>query len=115
MLSPSTLKLESCKLTYTPIAKEVGKKVKRIEYEYRNNEGISGGKFTKTEMFKCIVENNHFNDFWFNHCLKEKEEILSTKNINKPHEDLNDAYLIYQFLRKGVSDPSYPITNVIKK
>ena len=30
VLSPSTLKLEACKLTYDPIIKEVGKKVKRI-------------------------------------------------------------------------------------
>ena len=43
--SPTSLKLEACKFSYQPIVKEVGKKVKRIEYEYRNKLGISGGKF----------------------------------------------------------------------
>ena len=58
VLSPSTLKLESCKLTYPPIIKEVGGKKPRQEFIWRNAIGISGGKFQKPDMFMSIVENS---------------------------------------------------------
>jgi len=53
VMSPSTLKLEACKLTYEPIVKEIGKKVKRIEYEWRNKLGISGVNSPK-EIWHCV-------------------------------------------------------------
>jgi hypothetical protein len=101
VLSPSTLKLESCKLTYEPIVKEVGKKVKRIEYEYRNKLGLSGGKFTKRDMAMAIMENDKITDPWFKYLKSVREEVLSVKDIQKPHEDINDAVLIYQILKCG--------------
>jgi len=101
VLSPSTLKLEACKLTYEPIIKEVGKKVKRIEYEYRNKLGLSGGKFTKRDMAMAIMENDKITDPWFKYLKSVREEVLSVKDIQKPHEDINDAVLIYQILKCG--------------
>lgn len=100
VLSPSTLKLESCKLTYPPIVTETGKKVKKVKIEYRNTLGISGGKFTKTEMFMVIVENNEMLDFWTKHCKIVKSDILGVATIPKPYEDVNDAFLIYNVLKK---------------
>ena len=100
VLSPSSLKLESCKLTYLPIIKEVGKKKIRQEIEYRNKSGIAGGKFTKTEMMMAIVENDKNDDYWTKHCKSSQTEILAGKNIPKPHEDINDAFLIYMVLKK---------------
>ena len=67
VLSPSTLKLESCRLTYPPILTEVGKKKITIKEEYRNNLGIAGGKFTKTDMYMAIVENVDMHDHWTKH------------------------------------------------
>lgn len=99
VLSPSTLKLESCKLTYTPIVTETGKKVKKVKIEYRNNLGISGGKFTKTDMFMSIVENNEMQDYWTKHCKLVKSDVLGVATIPKPYEDVNDAFLIYNFLK----------------
>jgi len=99
VLSPSTLKLEACKLTYKPIIKEIGKKIKRTEYEWRNNFGISGGKFTKRDMALCIIENEKIEDDWFKYLKLIKEELLSVKDIQKPHEDVNDAVLIYNILK----------------
>ena len=100
VLSPSTLKLESCKLTYPPIVTETGKKVKKVKIEYRNTLGISGGKFTKTDMFMAIVENNEMLDFWTKHCKLVKSDILGVATIPKPYEDVNDAFLIYNVLKK---------------
>jgi hypothetical protein len=100
VLSPSTLKLESCKLTYPPIIKEIGGKKPRQEFIWRNTIGISGGKFTKTDMFLSIVDNNEIDDFWSKHCKLSKSDILSVATIPKPYEDVNDAYLIYKILNK---------------
>ena len=99
VMSPSTLKLESCKLTYPPIVTETGKKVKKVKVEYRNNLGLSGGKFTKTDMFMAIVDNNEMQDFWTKHCKLVKSDVLGVATIPKPYEDVNDAFLIYSVLK----------------
>jgi hypothetical protein len=101
VFSPTTLKLEACKFTYPPIVKEVGKKVKRIEYEYRNPLGIPGGKFIKTDMARAIIDNNSVSDDkWFTYLKTVQTEVLTMKNIPKPHEDVNDAWLLYHILKK---------------
>jgi hypothetical protein len=100
VMSPSTLKLESCKLTYEPTVKEIGGKKPRKEYTWRNKIGISGGKFQKPDMYLAIIENNTFDDFWAKHCKLVKADIQSVKDIKKPYEDCNDAYLIYKVLEK---------------
>lgn len=100
VLSPSTLKLESCKLTYKPIIKVTGVKKKKEVVEYRNTLGISGGKFQKNDMFMAIVDNVDFNDDWSKHCKSVKSDVLSVKEIQKPYEDCDDAYLIYKYLQK---------------
>ena len=100
VMSPSTLKLESCKLTYEPIRTEIGKKVIKIKEEYRNKIGIPGGKFTKNDMALAIIENGNLNDYWVKHCKFIKDELMSVSTIQKPYEDVNDAYLIYQILNK---------------
>ena len=102
VLSPSSLKLESCRLTYKPIITEVGKKKKTIKEEWRNNIGISGGKFTKNDMYLAIIENEDLNDFWAKHCKLVKDDINSTSQIQKPYEDVDDAYLIYQIIKKSL-------------
>ena len=96
VLSPSTLKLESCKLTYPPI--NIG--IKKEKWVYRNNIGISGGSFTKREMFLAIVENEIWEDYWTKHCKLSKTDVLGIAKIPKPYEDVNDAFLIYKYLEK---------------
>lgn len=98
VVSPMSLKLESCKLTYDPIVIEKGVRKKRIEYQFRNNEGIAGGNFTKYEMYKSIIENNVWEDDWKKHLESLGDDINAT--IPKPHEDINDAYLLYQYIKK---------------
>lgn len=96
VLSPSTLKLESCKLTYPPV--NVG--VKKEKWVYKNNLGISGGSFTKHSMLLAIVENDDLTDFWAKQCKDNYTDIFALSSIPKPHEDCNDAYLIYNILKK---------------
>jgi hypothetical protein len=94
------LKLESCKLTYPPILKETGKEI-TIKEEYRNNIGISGGVFTKTDIFMSIIENLQYDDYWFRHCKVCQGDILSIKTIPKPY-DLNDAFTIFKYLKNPI-------------
>ncbi len=95
VLSPSTLKQESCKLTYDPI--DIG--VKKPKLVYRNNSGIAGGNFTKIEVCLSIIESN-LNDDWSNHLRSIRSELLSSKSIKKPYEDINDSVILYNFLKK---------------
>lgn len=103
VLSPSTLKLESCKLTYEPILKEIGKRKITIKKEWRNNIGIPGGNFTKTDIFLSIIENNNWNDYWTNHCKSIRTDILAIANIPKPYEDINDSFILYKILESYCS------------
>jgi hypothetical protein len=95
IVSPNSLKLETCKMVYEPIKIEKGKRKKKIVLEHRNNEGIAGGKFTKIEMNKAIIESN-WEDNWVNH-LKNVYSGFG-KDIPKPYEDLNDSYLLYKYI-----------------
>jgi hypothetical protein len=97
ILSPMTLKQECCKMTYKPV--DIGKKKEKLEW--RNNEGIAGGKFTKREILLSISENDKLNDSWSKHIVLNKDEMLESKTIKKPMEDLNDAYVIYNLLSSG--------------
>lgn len=100
VLSPSTLKLESCKLTYQPVVKEIGGKNPRKEYIWKNKIGMPGGKFTKFDMYYSIIENEELNDYWAKHCKLIKGDITAVTKVPKPYEDINDAFLIYQVLEK---------------
>jgi hypothetical protein len=91
ILAPTTLKLEAAKLTYPAIPK--GKKV--IKYEYRNNEGVSGGSFNKHAMYKALIDNNNLQDEYVQFLRIHQEEILNYKTIPKPIEDVNDAQLMF--------------------
>jgi hypothetical protein len=94
VMSPSSLKMETCRFSYEPV--DIGKKKPKLEW--RNNQGISGGKFKKPEMFLAIIENQKLTDEWAKYMRQISDEILGNKNIMKPLEDVNDAYLLHQIL-----------------
>lgn len=98
IISPTSLKLESCKLTYPP--KNVGKKVEK--WEYRNHIGIAGGSFTKNDMYLAITENDGFTDAYCNFLREVQPVVLANKAIKKPLEDTNDSYLLYLWLRSKI-------------
>ena len=99
MFSPSTLKLETCKLTYPPINE--GKK--KEKWVYKNNDGVSGGNLTKHGIFLCIVENENLNNPWAKLCKSLKNEIMSISKVPKPFEDINDSFVMYHILKKNIS------------
>jgi len=96
VISPSTLKIETCKLTYPAIEKHIGGKKPRIEYIYRNSIGIPGGSFKKPDMLESIFDNKNI-DIQIKRSLSyHKDELLKMKAIPKPIDDLIDAVcLVY--------------------
>ena len=96
VLSPMSLKLEACKLTYPAI--NIGKKKEKLEW--RNKLGIAGGSFNKTDMYYSIIENPNFNNPYALFLKNIKNQIEQGKSIPKPLEDCNDAYLLYLYLIK---------------
>ena len=85
IISPSTLKLETCKLVYNPI--DIGKK--KPKYEYRNNQGIAGGSFKKPHMFRAMLDgkiNTPIYDMLV--CYKD---LMDREKIPNPIEDIIDA------------------------
>tara|TARA_R110000772_G_scaffold2410_4_gene8566 strand:- start:43006 stop:43695 length:690 start_codon:yes stop_codon:yes gene_type:complete len=85
IISPSSLKLETCKLVYKPI--NIGKK--KVIYKYINNSGISGGSFKKHQMFEAIIDGNINNPIF--DMLVKNVDILKMKKIPNPIEDIIDA------------------------
>ena len=92
---PASLKLEAAKLTYTPLKKGV----KVIKLEYRNHQGISGGKFKKGEMLQALTDNTNINCDWVNFLRFHKDMLLELNTVPKPMEDVNDAKLLYEILK----------------
>lgn len=86
IIAPKSLKLEACKYVYPPI--NIG--VKKPKYEYRNNEGISGGSFKKHEMLLCMIEGNIDSPI-LKMMIDNKDLIMGLKKIPNPIEDIVDS------------------------
>lgn len=85
IISPASLKLETCKLAYKPI--NVGKKKEILEY--RNNYGLKGGSFKKHDMFRSMIDGNIISPI--TNFLKENIDMLEMKKIPNPIEDIVDS------------------------
>ena len=85
IISPASLKLESCKLVYPPI--NVG--IKKEKLEWRNNEGISGGNFKKPQMYRAILEGKINTPIF--EMLETYRDLMDREKIPNPIEDIIDA------------------------
>lgn len=99
ILAPKSLKTDVCRVVYGSKMVETGKKkLKLIEVINPNNKGISGGNFTKIDMFDAIIESN-FNSNWKDFLLVNLDKIRKVKDIPKPIEDINDAFLLKEIVK----------------
>lgn len=95
IISPKSLKLDTCKMVYgeTIIMEGVKKNIPKVYY--RNRLGTSGGSFDKVDMCRAIQESK-WKDDWAKFI---RDNIKLTDKMTKiitPHEDVNDAYLLYK-------------------
>jgi hypothetical protein len=98
IISPSSLKLEACKLSYKPI--DIG--IKKQKLVYLNNEGVSGGSFKKPEMYKAIIESNL--DFPIRELLTEYKHLSERDKIPNPIEDIIDAIFACKIKQKEIEN-----------
>jgi hypothetical protein len=110
VLSPPSLKLKACLLTYPD--ERFDPKGKKLPFQ--NNDGISGGRFTKHDMMKALLENDSLlNDRYVSFLRKEcQDELMGKKTIPKPVEDVNDAKLMYEILYKLAQKHNYDIAKI---
>ena len=95
IIPPSELKLLAAKLTYQP-TKEGKKEV------WRNKSGVAGGKFKKHEMYRALIENDSLKDDpWVELLVEHSSDILSSKSVPKPIEDVNDAKLMFEIVKSN--------------
>jgi hypothetical protein len=82
-IPPSSLKKYVATMVYKPDKKGV----------YRDENGKAGGSFDKKDMMNVLL---HFdiNELYFNYLKSNKNEILKSKNIPKPFDDINDSLLL---------------------
>lgn len=85
IISPSTLKLETCKLVYKPV--NIG--IKKPKFIFVNNQGISGGSFKKPQMFRAIIEGNIDTPIY--DMLVTYKDLMDREKIPNPIEDIIDA------------------------
>jgi hypothetical protein len=96
IISPSSLKLETCKMVYEPI--NIGKI--KPKYEYKNNLGISGGSFKKHDMYRAMVDGDV--DTMIFGFLKDYIHILEMSKIPNPIEDIIDSIFACKVLKKNL-------------
>jgi len=94
--APAELKLEAAKITYDPIVK--GVKVKK--YEYRNGDGVAGGSFKKPEMYRVLTEHKSIQCPYVDLLREYQDIILKMRTVPKPIEDMNDAKILYEVIKK---------------
>lgn len=85
VISPASLKLETCKLVYEPI--DIG--IRKPKLKYVNNNGIAGGSFNKHQMYESIIDGEISTPIY--NMLVDNIDILELKKIPNPIEDIIDA------------------------
>lgn len=94
IISPSTLKLESCKLVYQPI--DIGKRKPKLKY--MNREGVSGGSFKKQDMYKAMIEGKIESPIL--NMMIEYKDLIELKKIPNPIEDIVDSIFACKIKKK---------------
>jgi hypothetical protein len=98
IISPSSLKLETCKLVYKPI--DIG--IKKSKFKYVNDQGISGGSFKKPQMFKAIIDGKIDTPIF--EMLNTHRDLMERDKIPNPIEDIVDATFACKLKIKEIND-----------
>ena len=96
IISPSSLKLEVCKLVYVPV--DIGKK--KPKFVYVNNQGISGGSFKKPQMFRAMLEGNIKSPILG--MLTTYKDLMDRDKIPNPIEDIIDSIFACLLRKKEI-------------
>ena len=104
VIAPSTLKMNTAKMAYEPTTVYLNKKKTRSKIEWRNPKGLSGGSFKKPDMMNAIIDSKYTDSKWKKFLQEHLSDLNDMKNVPKPIEDLNDAFLLYKVHKNGFSE-----------
>ena len=82
-IPPSSLKKYVAAMVYKPDKKGI----------YRDDSGKAGGSFDKKDMMNVLLKFD-IDELYFNYIKHNSHEILKSKNIPKPFDDINDSLLL---------------------
>lgn len=99
ILSPHTLKSETCKMIYKPRIETKGKRVIKYIQHFENNKGKEATKWDKKDMFQAFIDSNLKLELkeWSE---KYSKEILKNKDLPKPIDDVCDAIFLKEIIKK---------------
>lgn len=98
ILSPLSLKVESCKMVYEPRIELIGKKEIKEKIHIENKNGKKAINFNKWDMLYCFIESN-INLEMKDWCIENKFELIKNKEVPKPIDDIIDAIFIKEYLK----------------
>jgi len=99
IISPMTLKSETCKMIYKPRIEMKGKKVIKEILHYENDKGKQATKFDKWDMYDAFIDSN-INMELKDWCETYKAEITKGKEVPKPLDDIIDAIFLKEMVKK---------------
>lgn len=100
IISPLTLKTETCKMVYIPRKEIKGKRVKKEIIHYENDKGKQATKFDKWDMFYAFLKTNI--DIPLKQWCKEYEKNISkNKEIPKPLDDIIDSIFLKEMIKNN--------------
>jgi len=99
IISPLTLKTQTCKMVYNPRIELKGKKVIKEIAHIENNKGIQASKFDKWDMFYAFIESDIKMEIktW---CMDNLNEITKGKDVFKPADDCIDSIFLMELVKK---------------
>ena len=99
IISPLTLKSETCKMIYKPRIELKGKKVIKKIFHIENTKGIQSNKFDKWDMFYSLLDSELKIEFktW---CQNNLSEIEKGKDVFKPADDCIDSIFLMEVIKK---------------
>lgn len=104
IIPPMSLKQGTAKMVYPPVDiknkdRDPTLKPLKPKIMYLNPDGVAGGKFKKHEMLQAIKDSN-FQEGWKKFIEINYSDINEMKSVPAPIADLNDAYLLYHYIKK---------------
>lgn len=100
ILSPLTLKVNSCEMVYEPKIIEKGKRIIKKVKVIENKQGKLGKDFDKKDMFNCLIDSKL--EFDFKDFLHENsEKFLKNKDLPKPIDDIIDSCFLKEYIKNN--------------
>lgn len=100
IMSPLTLKSETCKMIYEPRIEIKGKRVIKEIIHYENDKGKQATKFDKWDMFHSFIQSdiNIPLKYW---CQEYEKDITKNKDVPKPLDDIIDSIFIKEIIKNS--------------